>query len=421
MFAPFRSLEISIALRYMGSRRRSRLLSLVSVIAMGGIIVGVSALIVIIGVMSGLQNELREKILIGTADIRVLTYGEDLSMSNWRSTLALVKRQPGVVAAAPFVHTQALMNARQANTKGTFVLGIEPDRPGTVPVTSVRTTARSGDFSFRTSSGDTNGVVVGARIADRLQLHAGTDSVLLISANLSRLDPVTGQPLPSQEKFQVTGIFETGMYEYDNAYVFMALPTAQRFAQLGASVTGIEVRTSSRDVAPRIALALSDSLRFPYRTEDWQAQNSSFFKGLQLQKVGMALVLVLIVLVAAFNVVSTLTMVVNDKKREIGILRAMGMQARSIGRIFFAQGVVIGLLGTSIGLLLGLAASVAVGHYKLISLDPSVYVIDHLPVATEPGDISVIVVACLFITALATLYPARQAARAYPVDAIRHE
>jgi lipoprotein-releasing system permease protein len=232
---------------------------------------------------------------------------------------------------------------------------------------------------------------------------------------------VTGQPVPRQEKFEVTGIFETGMYEYDNAYVFMSLPNAQRFAQLGEAVTGVEVRTESREAAPRIALALLDSLRFPYRTEDWHAQNASFFKALQLQKVGMALVLLLIVLVAAFNVVSTLTMVVNEKRREIGILRAMGMRARSIGRIFFAQGIMIGIVGTALGALLGLAASVALGHYKLISLDPSVYVIDHLPVATDVGDVTLILLACLLITALATLYPAQQAARAYPVDAIRQE
>jgi len=416
-----RALELGIAWRYLRSRRGSRLLSLISVISIGGVIVGVSALIVIIGVMNGLQTDLREKILIGSPDIRVLTYGEDLSMSSWRSTLARVTKQTGVKAAAPFVHAQALINAGHTYGEGTFVMGIEPEHAGLTPVTSIRQTSKGGDFSFRTSSGDTNGVVIGVRLADRLNVHPGSDSVSLLSANLAKIDPVTGQPVPNVMKFEVTGVFETGMYEYDNAYVFMSLASAQRLAQLGQSVTGIEVRTASREVAPKTALAIADTLGFPYRTEDWQAQNSSLFHALKLEKLGMAFILLLIVLVAAFNIVSTLTMVVTDKTREIGILRAMGMPAQSIRRIFFTQGVVIGFVGTMIGLLLGLVASATIDRYKLISLDPSVYFIDHLPVSTDVGDVLLIVLASLLIAALATLYPARQAARLFPVEAIRHE
>jgi lipoprotein-releasing system permease protein len=413
-------LELHIAWRYLRSRRGSRLLSLISVIAIGGVVVGVSALILIIGVMNGLQKDLREKILIGSPDVRVLTYGEDLSMANWDTVLRVVETIPGVVAAAPFVHTQALVT-KSTYVDGAFVMGILPADSVLNEVTSMRRTATSGDFTFRASSGATDGVVLGSRLAARLNVLVGSDSVTLISSGSARISPVTGTITPNIRKYEVTGIFETGMYEYDNAYVVMSLHAAQEVARLGSSVTGLEVKTSDRWTAPQVAAAIVDSLGFPYRTEDWQQQNSSLFQALKLEKLGMTVILLLIVLVAAFNIVSTLTMVVTDKTREIGILKAMGMPARSIRRIFFAQGLLIGAVGTFAGLALGLVAALTVDRYRLIPLDPSVYFIDHLPIETRLLDVALIVVASLAIAALATLYPARQAARLYPVEAIRHE
>jgi len=415
-------LELSIAWRYLRSRRGSRLLSLISVIAIGGVIVGVSALIVIIGVMNGLQNDLREKILIGSPDLRVMTYGEDLSMSGWPKIEDRVRRMgSGIVAVSPFVHGQAMVNGGHQYSEGAFFMGIEPDEPGLNPVTRIRTTAKAGNFTFGTTDGKRRGVVLGTRLAERLNVTPGIDSVTMYSAGNGKVDPVTGLPRPHVERFEVTGIFETGMYEYDNSYVFMALQSAQELAELGSSVTGLEVRTRTRDVAPLVAHAIEDTLGFPYRTEDWQQQNSPLFHALKLEKFGMTFILLLIVLVAAFNIVSTLTMVVTDKTREIGILRAMGMPAKSIRRIFFAQGIVIGIVGTAMGLVIGLIASLMIDRYKLIALDPSVYFIDHLPVTTQLLDVASIVVASLLIAALATLYPARQAARLFPVEAIRHE
>lgn len=414
-------LELHIAWRYLRSRRGSRLLSLISMIAIGGVIVGVSALILIIGVMNGLQKDLREKILIGSPDVRVLTYGEDLAMTGWDTTVKVVERWPGVVAAAPFVHTQAGINAGSNYSEGVFVMGIVPSEPDLREVTSIRRTARGGDFTFRDSHGGRNGVVLGSRLAARLNVAVGADSVTLISLGSAKVSPVTGTLAPNILKYEVTGIFETGMYEYDNSYVIMALSAAQELAQLGPAVTGIEVKTVDRWGAPRVARSLADTLGFPYRTEDWQQQNSSLFQALRLEKLGMTVILLLIVLVAAFNIVSTLTMVVTDKTREIGILKAMGMSARSIKRIFFAQGVVIGLVGTLSGLVVGLIAADSVDRYRLIPLDPAVYFIDHLPIDSRPLDVALIVFASLAIAALATLYPARQAARLYPVEAIRHE
>jgi len=417
-------LELAIAWRYLRSRRGSKLLSLISVIAIGGVIVGVSALIVIIGVMNGLQNDLREKILVGSPDIRVLPFGDDMTMVDWRETLEEVRKQEGIVAAAPFIHTQAVASGGHRYAEGVMVVGIEPEsRPGrgapAAEITTIRRTALHGDFRFASADGKGRGVVVGRRVADRFGIYPG-DKVNLLGFGSTKINAATGAVIPQVEQFEVTGIFETGMYEYDNRYIYMSLPVAQEFAGLGNAVTGIEARTPTRWEAPDIARRLAGELS-QHRVVDWQEQNLSLFQALKLEKLGMGIILLLIVVVAAFNIVSTLTMVVADKTREIGILKAMGMTARSIRRIFFTQGVVIGIVGTGLGLLLGIAGALALGKYRLIRLDPKVYFIDHLPVALEPLDVAWIVLASLAIAAVATIHPAMQAARMYPVEAIRHE
>jgi lipoprotein-releasing system permease protein len=195
-----------------------------------------------------------------------------------------------------------------------------------------------------------------------------------------------------------------------------------RMARLGDDVSGIEIRTRDRWEAPEIARRLELALdgNFNY-VEDWQTQNQALFSALKLEKLAMTIIVFLIVLVASFNIVSVLTMLVKDKTREIGILRAMGLRALSIRRVFLAQGIFIGLLGTSIGLIVGLATSISVGHYKLIPLDPSTYFIDYLPVRTEPLDVVLIALGSMLIALLATLNPSAQAARLYPLEAIRHE
>jgi lipoprotein-releasing system permease protein len=416
-----RRLEWSIAWRYLRSRRGSKLLSLISVIAIGGITVGVSALVVIIGVMNGLQNDLREKILVASPDVRVLTFGDDMRMDEWETTLAKVKKQKGVVAAAPFVLTQAVINAGHTYNEGVQVEGIEPEGPGVVDVTSIRQHAlRGNNFKFRTGMGEIRGAVLGKLLAERMNAFPG-DHITLYSAAGSQLNPVTGTPVPHVTQLEVTGLFETGMYEYDNTYVFVPIAVAQELAGIGKSVTGNEVRTSDRWKATEIASTLSDTLGFPYRTLDWQAQNQNLFQALKLEKLGMSVILLLIMMVAAFNIVSTLTMVVADKTREIGILRAMGLRAGAIRRIFLAQGMVIGIVGTGLGLILGVGLAMTQAHFKLIKLDQSVYFIDHLPVSLQVGDVALIVLMSLSIPVLATWYPARQASRLLPVEAIRHE
>ena len=413
-------LELQIAWRYLRSRRGSKLLSLISIIAIGGVLVGVSALIVIIGVMNGLQHDLREKILVGSPDIRVLSYGEDLKITDWSTVLDKVRKQPGVVAAAPFVLTEALMTTGHDYAGGVYVVGLLPAGRGVPDVTTIRSHATAGDFRFASTDGQHRGVVLGKLLAMRFNKWAG-DSINLLSAGGAKMNPVTGGLVPRVETFEVTGVVETGMYEYDNSYVFIALDKAQNLAALGDGVTGIEVKTTDRWQAKDVANRLVAALGWPYRTVDWEEQNHSLFQALKLEKLGMGVILLLIVLVAAFNIVSTLTMVVADKTKEIGILKAMGMPAKSIRRIFFAQGLVIGVVGTVFGLVLGFAAALSLDKYHFIKLDPQVYFIDHLPVSTQPTDVMWIVLASIAIAAIATLYPSIQASRLFPIEAIRHE
>ena len=413
-------LEMSIAARYLRSRRGSKLLSLISLIAIGGVLVGVSALILIIGVMNGLQRDLREKILVGSPDIRVLSYGEDLKIDNWSTVLDKVKKVSGVVSAQPFVLVEGGMNAGHDYAGAGYIVGIPPQGRGVPDVTTIRQHVISGDFRFASSDGQRRGVVLGKLVASRYNAWPG-DKFTLVSIAGTKPNAVTGQITPRFYEFEVTGIVETGMYEYDNAYVYIALDKAQEFAALGDGVTGIEVKTRDRWQAADVAQRITASLGWPYRTVDWQEQNRSLFQALKLEKLGMGVILLLIVMVAAFNIVSTLTMVVTDKTREIGILKAMGLPARSIRRVFLTQGIVIGLVGTALGLMLGFGGAWALEKYEFIPLDPSIYFIDHLPVATEPLDVLWIVLASILTAGLATLYPAIQASRLYPIDAIRHE
>ena len=345
-------LELSIAWRYLRSRRGSKLLSLISLIAIGGVTVAVSALIVIMGVMNGLQNDLREKILIGSPDIRVLTYGEDMVMTDWRAVLEKVAAAEGRRDGRA-VRAHAGARSRRGGTstwRACSSKGLPPDGPDTPQVTTIRQRATAGDFTFRTADGKHRGAVLGSKLAEKLNVTPGIDSITLMTVDPSKINAVTGMPVPKTGRFEVTGIFDTGMYEYDNSYVIVALDAAQDLAQLGQAVTGFEVKTPTRWEAPDVSQRLQDSLGMPFRLQDWHQQNSSLFNALKLEKLGMGVILLLIALVAAFNIISTLIMVVTDKTKEIGILRAMGMPARSIRRVFFAQGLAIGVVGTARGI-----------------------------------------------------------------------
>ncbi|HVH10085.1 MAG TPA: FtsX-like permease family protein [Gemmatimonadales bacterium] len=413
-------LELAIALRYLKSRRVSRLLSLITVIAVGGVTVGVMALVVVLGVMNGLQADLRDKILVANPHLRVLTYGEGLRLDDWHRVLGDVRRTTGVEAAAPFVLTQGLISAGHDYAEGVVVYGVEPDT-GHRAVTSFARHLTKGDLSFKPTHGDVEGgIALGTRLASKLSAFPGAVVTLVAPAG-AKFNPSLGAYVPKFHRYQVTGIFDTGMYEYDNGYVALERRVAQRFAGLDTSVTGLEVRLTHPADAQAFALALETRLGYPYRALDWQSQNASLFSALKLEKLAMAFVVFLICVVAAFNVVGTLSMVVRDKTREIGILLAMGLRRAAIRRIFLAQGILVGLTGTALGVTLGLILGGTVNRGQLIPIDPSIYFIDHLPVHTQPVDVLLVIAASVVIATLAPLYPAIQAARLDPVTAIRYE
>ncbi len=413
-------LELGLALRYLRSRRASRLLSLITVIAVGGVTVGVMALVVVLGVMNGLQADLRDKILVANPHLRVLTYGEGLRLDDWRKVLAEVRRTAGVSAAAPFVLTQGLISAGHDYAEGVIVYGVDPDT-GHRAVTSFARHFTKGDLRFQTTRSDVEGgIALGTRLAAKLSAFPG-DAVTLVAPAGARFNPSLGSYVPQFHRYEVTGVFDTGMFEYDNSYVALDRKTAQRFAGLDTAVTGIEVRLGDPWQAQPFGAQLESQLGYPYRALDWQSQNASLFSALKLEKLAMAFVVFLICVVAAFNVVGTLTMVVRDKTREIGILLAMGLRQAAIRRIFLAQGILIGLTGTALGVALGLVLGGMVNRGHWIPIDPSIYFIDHLPVHTQPLDVLLVIAASIVVATLAPLYPSLQAARLDPVTAIRYE
>ena len=412
------ALERRIALRYLRGQRGTRSASLQTVVAIGGIATGVMALIVVLGVMNGLRDDLRDRILIASPHIRVLTYGESLVITEWEDALEGVRAIDGVHSASPEVISQTLVVNRGNHVESAKVAGLEPGSD----VIGIGDAIIDGSFPTEMGLPDSldGSVMIGSRLAQRLNAVPG-DIIRLVSPRSIRTSRVTGAPTPVYWLVRVSGVFETGMYIYDNEFLVMSRQTAQDFTGLGDAVSTLSVRVADPMLAPMVAASIEERLGYPYHTETWQQQNSQLFSALQLEKIGMGLVIFFIMLVAAFNIVGTLTMVVAFKTREIGILQAMGLEPAGIGRIFLAQGGIIGIVGTSIGLVLGLAVAWVVDTSGLIRLDPAVYFIDRLPIRTDPLDIGIIVVTALALAIVATIHPARQAAALSPVEAVRAE
>ncbi len=407
------SLEWYVASRYLSARSSSRFLNLSTLIAIGGVCVGVMALIVVIGVMSGLQKELRDRILGTNPHIMVLTYGEGLRLDRWQVPLAELRKDPSVTVAEPFVYSEALIFQDVNYQQGVALRGITHSAAD-----RLSHQLHDGEWDFDAEDLDLPGIVLGFRLASRLLVYPG-DTVSLLSGHGAELTPAGF--IPRFKKFAVVGTFKSGMYEYDNQMGYMSVQAAQDLLGLDESVTGLGIWIDDPWLADEVAERLEADLGFPYTLRDWKRMNQGLFSALKLEKLAMTVILLLIVLVAAFNIISTLIMVVTDKTREIGILRSMGMTARSILRVFMFQGMIIGIGGTALGLAGGLALSWTIDYFGLISLPGDVYLIDQLSIRLDPSDVALVAVLSVLISFGATIYPSRQAAKLTPVEAIRDE
>lgn len=411
-------LEWYVARRYLASRRKGRFLSLITVIAVGGIFVGVAALITVIAVMTGMQNELQAKILGANPHVYVFQNGQGFRMGAWREVLEEVERVPGVVGAQPFILTQVGVTPTGDYVQFGTLYGIQSTGAG-VPLNDIERQLRSGELTLATGGAGLPGVLVGERLAQRLGLLEG-DTVVVIAPENLKSGPL-GEILPATGEFIMTGTFETGMYEYDSGHLYADLGAVARLLDFGDDVGGLALAVEDPWQARVIGNAVSSRLSFPYYTNDWMTLNSSLFGALKLEKLAMGVILFLIVLVAAFNIISTLIMVVADKTREIGILKSMGMTNRSVLRIFLLQGLTIGAIGTALGTVGGLVLVWLIDRYDFIRLPVDIYGIPTLPVALDAMDVGLIVVLSVLVAFAATILPARQASALAPVEAIRHE
>ncbi|MGQ9708608.1 MAG: lipoprotein-releasing ABC transporter permease subunit [bacterium] len=403
--------EFFIARRYLQGRK-GRLLSGTSAIAMGGVFVGVAAIIIVLSVENGFHKELRDRILGASPHITVSQFGyKPIEYQNGAdSILERIRRVPGVVQVAPFIYSKILMRAGSL-VEGGVVKGVDPNLE--VELTDIAKSLREGSFSF-----DSSGVVIGVELARGLGLFVG-DRIVLFSPFAGTTTPVGY--LPRTKTFRVNGIFDAGMYEYNSSFVFVGLSELQGFLGMPGKVNGFEVKCADPLNAGRLARRIAIELGMPFRATDWIAQNKNLFTALRLEKVVTFIVLVLIVLVAAFNIVGMLTMMVLRKTREIGILKTIGAKSKSITGLFMLVGLLIGAIGTAGGALFGFVVSWLLNRYRFVSLPGDVYFIKNLPVEMQWQDFVVVCASALVITFLATYYPAWRAARLQPVEAIRYE
>ncbi len=401
------SFEFKIAFKYLFSRSKERFISLISLISVIGIATGVATLIIVIGVMSGFDYELRDRIIGTSSHILVDKLG---GLDDAAPVIEQIKGIKGVVACAPFITTQGLLLVDDQMVS-VVVRGVDEDAEARV--TKVNEFIKKGTLDLKSG----NNIIIGKILAEKLLLKVG-DQIHLISAGKLKKNKLTKV---RENTFSVSGIFSSEMYDYDTGVVFISIEKARVFADNPILVSGISVKIRDINSAERVKKHIQNVLGFPYFTRTWMDLNRNLFNALKLEKTAMFVILALIVMVASLNIISTLIMLVMDKTKDIGILKAIGASASSIKIIFTIVGLSVGLIGTILGTMAGLFMAYILKTYKFISLPEDVYYINTLPVKIQTVEVIYIVAAAMCITLLATFYPAYQASRLNTVEALRYE
>lgn len=408
--------EWFVSLRYLRAKRKQGFISLISLISVAGVCVGVMALIVVLAVMTGFTDALRAKILGINSHIIVQQIGG--VMSDYRQLQPVVGKVDGVIASTPYIYTQTMLTGGRGGVTGAVVRGIDPSSASRVIALADQLTAGSlGALNGKAAGEGLPGIILGKELAR--QLGVGVDDSVRLFSPAGPLTPMG--VIPQIKTCRVVGIFESGMFEYDSSLAYVSIVTAQKFLDLGDMVHGLEIKVNDIYQAMRIAGRIENALGAGYVAKDWISMNKNLFSALKLEKTAMFIVLVLIVLVAAFNIISTLTMVVMEKGKDIAILKSMGASSASILRIFIYEGLVVGVGGTVLGLAGGLLLCELLSRYQFIKLPGDVYPMTTLPIKVLPMDVSLIAVSAVLITLLATLYPSWQASRIEPAVALRYE
>ncbi len=412
--------ELRIGFRYLRAGKETGFLSVMGWITIGGILLGVMALVVALSFASGFEGALREKIIGINAHLLLLRY--DGPMERWREVERVLEGLPGVSVAVPFTYHKALIRSAD-ETRGIVVRGVPPGFLEEIPGEQLRWVCGRGATGGGRGSGgmgeesDRIPLWIGKALGEALEVGCG-DEVRLVALSAGEKGE---RPRAALRQARIAGIFEIGMYEYDASLALLPLAAAQDFFSMGDRVTGFEIRVEEMGEVDRVGEEIRGVLGYPFWVKTWKEINPNFFSALRLQKVVMFLVLILIVLVGGFNIISTLIMNVIEKRAEVAILKAMGATRGAIGRIFFFQGLFQGGIGTGLGLLLGYGVCLAAGKFPLIRLDPDIYYLSHLPVEIRPLDFVLVGLASLVLTVLSTVYPARQAAKLDPAEVLRYE
>jgi lipoprotein-releasing system permease protein len=412
-------LSLFIGRRYLRAKRQNNFISFISLVSMAGIALGIAALITVLSVMNGFQKEVRAKILGVTSHIQVM--GFDGGLANWRDVIEATKRQPEIAGAAPFVMDQGMLTNGQT-PRGVGIRGIDPAMEN--EVADLGANMKVGDLAAL-KAGEYN-IVLGTELARALQVQVGSKLQLLVAP---RGGPSITGTMPRQRSFTVVGVFSSGHYEYDLNLALVHIKDAQTLFRLDDAVSGVRLKVNDTDRAPIIARQLGKTLAIDGYVTDWTQQNATYFRAVQIEKRMMFIILTLIIAVAAFNLVSTLVMVVTDKHPDIAILRTLGATPGTIMRIFIVQGAMVGLIGTLIGVvggvLLALNISDVVSFIERIIgtpiLSPEVYFIKELPSDLKANDVWSISLIAFAMALVATLYPSWRASKVNPAEALRYE